>query len=73
MRVAELDVHRALRQHLEAEVLVEPGGAGEDAGVHAAVRVPDVLEAGEEGEEFVPVHAREQFGAGLAVAVFAAQ
>ncbi len=73
VRVAELDRDRALGQHLEAEVLVEPGGADEHAGVEPRGRVPERLEAFEEADELGAVHLREQFGAGLAVAVLAGE
>ncbi len=75
-RVAEGDVDRGGRspgQDVEAEVRVEGVGADDHSGVEAAGRVPQVLEALEERDDLRPVHARQQLGARLPVAVLARQ
>ena len=53
------------------QVVVQLRGPHDAAGVHPAVRVPDALELLERVDDLRRVHARQQLGAGRAVAVLA--
>ena len=57
----------------EPQVLIEPGGIHDLAGVHLVGRVEQRLDVLEQGDDVGAEHARQQFAAGLPVAVLPGQ
>src|SRR5690242_7933980 len=53
----------------EPEILVDTIGVDDLAGIHAAIGIPDRLELAKGFDQFGTVHAAQEFGPGLTIAV----